>query len=56
MRFFWNILYSKGYRTELKEKEREKGSRGRNIERNSLRMMEDDRRMKGINRGKRRRK
>jgi len=38
----WNILYSKGYRTELNKKGRDERKEGHNIERKRLRRVEED--------------
>ena len=43
MILFWNILYSKGYGTELDKKKRhDRRKEGHNVERKSLRRVEDD--------------
>jgi hypothetical protein len=39
----WNTLYNKGYGTELNKTGRNKRKEGRNIERKSMRRVEDER-------------
>jgi len=49
----WNILYGKGYRTELNKTGQDTRKEGHNIERKSLRRVEDDGTENGVNKEER---